>query len=307
MPRTRVVKALAKVMIAAAWVDGSVSQEEINSLKDLIFQLPDMTASDWAELEIYIEAPVGEAERARLVEELRASMKNPADKDQALAAMDAVINADGQVTEAERDVVNEIKRNIESADVGLFGQLGGVLRGPVQRRSEALASAPNRELEMDDFMKNKIFFQVHRRLELDDLGMDISEDELRKLSLAGGLMARVAYVDHEVKDEETDTMIAALQTNWEISQVEAALVVEVAVSEISKSLDYYRLSREFFESTSFDERLHFLDVLFAVAAGDGFVSYDETEEIRTIAMGLKFTHKQFIDAKLKIPREQRSS
>lgn len=307
MPKTKVVKALGKVMIAAAWADGSVSREEINSLKDLIFQLPDMTASDWAELEIYVEAPVGEAERARLVEELRASMRNSADKAQALAAMDAVVNADGQVTEEERAVVDEIKGNIESADVSLVGQFGGLLRGPVRRRSEALTNAPNRELEIDDFMKNKIFFQVRRRLEMDDMEMNIPEAELRKLSLAGGLMARVAYVDHDVKEEEFDTMVAALQNNWGISEVEATLVVEVAVSEISKSLDYYRLSREFFERTDFDERLRFLDVLFAVAAGDGYVSYEETEEIRTIAMGLKFTHKQFINAKLKIPREERAN
>jgi uncharacterized tellurite resistance protein B-like protein len=307
MSTTKVVMALGKVMIAAAWADGNVSREEINSLKDLLFQLPDMTASDWAELEIYVEAPVGEAERARLVEDLRANLSNPADKAQALAAMDAVVAADGQVTDEERAVVDEIKDNIDNADVGLFGQLGGLLRGPVRRRSDALANAPNRELEVDDFMRNKIFFKVRRRLELDDMEMNIPEAELRKLSLAGGLMARVAYVDHEVKDEECDAMVAAMQTNWDISQVEAALVVEVAVSEISRTLDYYRLSREFFESTSFEERLRFLDVLFAVADGDGRVSYDETEEIRTIAMGLKFTHKQFIDAKLKIPRERRET
>jgi uncharacterized tellurite resistance protein B-like protein len=307
MSTTKVVMALGKVMIAAAWADGIVSHEEVNSLKDLLFQLPDMTASDWAELEIYVEAPVGEAERARLVEELRARLTKPADKAQALAAMDAVIAADGQVTDEERAVVDEIKSNIENADVGLFGQLGGLLRGSVQRRSEALTNAPNRELEIDDFMKNKIFFQVRRHLELDDMEMNIAEAELRKLSLAGGLMARVAYVDHEVKEEELDAMVAAMQTNWDISQVEATLVVEVAVSEISKTLDYYRLSREFFESTDFEERLHFLDVLFAVADGDSHVSYDETEEIRTIAMGLKFTHKQFIDAKLKIPRERRTT
>ena len=31
---------LAKVIIAAAWADGQVSHEEVNSLKDLLFQLP---------------------------------------------------------------------------------------------------------------------------------------------------------------------------------------------------------------------------------------------------------------------------
>ena len=39
-----------------------------------------------------------------------------------------------------------------------------------------------------------------------------------------------------------------------------------------------------------------MDVLFAVAAGDGGVSYLEIEEIRTIALVLKLTHQQFIAA-----------
>jgi uncharacterized tellurite resistance protein B-like protein len=72
-------------------------------------------------------------------------------------------------------------------------------------------------------------------------------------------------------------------------------------------LDYYRLSRRFFESTTEDERVHFMDALFAVADGDSGVSYEEIEEIRTIAIVLKLTHKQFIDAKLKIPRERRAN
>jgi len=53
MANENVIKAIAKVMIAAAWVDGEITNDEINSLKDLLFRLPDMTASDWAELDIY--------------------------------------------------------------------------------------------------------------------------------------------------------------------------------------------------------------------------------------------------------------
>ena len=82
-------------------------------------------------------------------------------------------------------------------------------------------------------------------------------------------------------------------------------MTEVSVTDIGKGMDYFRLCREFFSSTTGDERLRFLDVLFAVAAADGFASFNEIEEIRTIANGLKLTHQQFIDAKLRIPRAQR--
>jgi uncharacterized tellurite resistance protein B-like protein len=88
-------------------------------------------------------------------------------------------------------------------------------------------------------------------------------------------MARVAYVDREVQEGEFGSMISAIQGNWHLSDLEAAPVAETAVSTITKGLNYYRMSRQFFESTTEDERVHFLDALFAVADGDGRVSYEE--------------------------------
>jgi uncharacterized tellurite resistance protein B-like protein len=185
--------------------------------------------------------------------------------------------------------------------------MGNFLGSSVNRRSKTVIDAPNRELYLDDYVKNKVYYSVSRRLELEETEIDIPERELRRLSLAGGLMARVAYVDHEVQEGEFDSMVSAIKGNWELTDLQAALVAETAVSAITKGLDYYRLSRRFFESTTGDERLHFLDALFAVADGDEGVSYEEIEEIRTIATVLKMTHKQFIDAKLKIPRERRTN
>lgn len=307
MTKSNTIMALAKVLIAAAWADGSITNEEINSLKDLLFRLPEMTASDWAELDIYIESPVGEAERERLVADLQAALATPEDKALVLSAIDELVSADGAIPEEEQAAVDEIEAAIQDVNVGIFGRLSKVLSGSMNRRSQALWNAPNRELYLEDYEKNKVFYNLSRRLELEQADIDIRETELRKLSLAGGLMARVAYVDREVQDSEFNTMVEAIKDHWEISDVEAALVAEVAVSEICKGLDYYRMSREFFLSTSEEERLRFLDVLFDVADGDGRVSYDEIEEIRKIANVLKLTHKQFIDAKLKIPRERRAN
>jgi uncharacterized tellurite resistance protein B-like protein len=128
---------------------------------------------------------------------------------------------------------------------------------------------------------------------------------LWKLSLAGGLLARVAFIDKEVGQPEFDMMVKAMGDFWRISEFQANLVAEVAVSDISKGLDDYQLSSQFFECTTSDERLSFLDALFAVAAGKGSVSFQEIEEIRSIATVLKLTHQQFITAKLKIPLELR--
>lgn len=307
MPKPEVIKSLAKVIIAAAWADGDISNEEINSLKDLLFLMPEMTASDWAELDIYIEEPVGEDERTRLVEELLAALSRPADRELALQALDAVIQADGKVSSEELQVVQEIKEELMHANVGVIGQFGRLVRAPIQRRSRATADAPNREKHLLDFMRNKVYYSLNRLMEQEGTKIDLSEADLRKLSLAGGLMARIANVDGEIKPDEIQAMAAAIHDHWHISRDEADLVAEVAALEISRGMDNYRLSRRFFESTTEQERLEFLDVLFAVADSDGFVSYEEIEEIRTIATVLKLRHKQFINAKLRIPRERRAN
>jgi uncharacterized tellurite resistance protein B-like protein len=224
-----------------------------------------------------------------------------------MAMIDELAGADGDISAEERASVEEIKAGIREANIGVLGSMGNFLGRSVNRRSKAVSAAPNRELYLDDYVKNKVYYSISRRLELEETAIDIPDKELRRLSLAGGLMARVAYVDQEVQEGEFDSMVNAIKGSWQLTDIEAVLVAETAVSTISQGLDYYRLSRRFFESTTEEERVRFMDALFAVADADGRVSYEEIEEIRTIATVLKLSHKQFIDAKLKIPRERRAN
>lgn len=304
MPKEKMILNLAKVIIAAAWADGEIAHDEINSLKDLLFHLPNMDAHDWASLDIYIDSPIDADERARLVEDLLASMTRRADKELALSALDDLIHADGEVPDAEGRVADEIRNAIENADVGLLGGMGRLIKGPIQRRAEVAA---NREEYLDDFIKNRVYYGLRRRLEEIGDSPELSEAELRKLSLAGGLMARVAHVDREVAEGERNAMVNTLETNWGCTEQEASIVTEVAVAAVADNLDFYRMAREFFTCTDEAERVRFLDALFAVAVGDGSVSNPEIEGIRRIALNLKLTHKQFIDAKLKIPKDNRAT
>ena len=305
MSNATVTKSLAKVLVAAAWADGVITNEEINSLKDVLFHLPGMTAQDWAEIDIYVESPVDAAERQRLVENLQAQLSSSADKAAAIQALDHMVQAGGDVGASEQAVVDEIKAAIQNGSHGPTAHWSRFTKSSVQRQSQAVQNAPNRELYLDDFVKNKIFYLASQRLQGAGSMPQIPEDELRKLSLAGGLMARIAYVDRQVTDAEYQEIVRVLQQTWGISPAAAAVVAEVAVSEIGKDLDFYRLSRQFFESTTEDERVRFLDVLFAITISDGHASDEEIEEIRTIANGLLLSHEQFIAAKLKVPRDLR--
>jgi uncharacterized tellurite resistance protein B-like protein len=302
MADERLIMALAKVLIAAAWADGELTHDEVNSMKDLLFRLPDLSAHQWASLEMYIDAPVGDAERARLVADLQDAIRSPADRDLAVRTLDEMMLADGEVSDDEEHVLAEVLASIESMDVGLLSRL---VRGMTARRSKAVANAPNREDYFEDYIKNKVYYGVQRRLEVGDGQLNIPEATLRKLSLAGGVMAQVARVNPDITGGEVEAMVDALQHYWHLDRDEAAFVAEVAVSQTASLLDRYRLAREFAEACSPEDRAEFLDVLFAVAAADGRATTPEIEEIRGIARSLKLSHEQFITAKLKIPRDQR--
>jgi uncharacterized tellurite resistance protein B-like protein len=199
MPKEDLILTLAKVLIAAAWADGELTLEEVNSTKDLLFRLPQLSARQWATLQMYIEMPVGDAERARLVEELRYRIRSPEDRALALDMLDELMRADGQPTEAEEGVAAEIRAAIESVDVGL---LAGLVKSITGRRTAAVANAPNREDYFEDYVKNKVYYGVQRRLDRGESELDLEEDVLRTLSLAGGMMAQIARVNPDVSDAE---------------------------------------------------------------------------------------------------------
>ena len=292
---------LAKVLIAAAWADGQISEDEELSLKDLLWRLPEVHARQWEELAIYLDAPVEAAERERLVAELRAQISSADQRELALSKLDEMVNADGVVAEREQAVVAEARAALESADVGLWGSLSRLLIG---RRAEATAGAPNREKYLNDFVRNRVYYRLRQRLAAEGVVWDVSDAELRRLGLAGGLLALVAGVVDGVADEERAAMVATLRDAWSLPEASAALVVEVALSG-GEPLDFYRLVREFAEVTTAEERLRFLDALFGVAAADGAATFEEIEQIRLVALGLKLSHTEFIDAKMKLPRERR--
>jgi len=301
-PKETLILTLAKVLIAAAWADGEPTHEEINSMKDLLFHLPQLSARQWASLQMYIDSPVSDAERDRLLEELSYAIQTPEDRVLAQQALDGMLLADGDVSEEEEQIAAEIRATIESVNVGALSRL---VKGMTGRRAQALANAPNREDYLDDYVKNKVYYGVRRRLDLGEADLQVSDDVLRTLSLAGGIMAQVARVNPQVSDAEVATMVDALQTYWHLDAGQASFVAGVAISETAGLMDRYRLARQFASVVGPRERAQFLDVLFAVAAADGVACYDEIEEIRAIAESLKLSHRQFIEAKLKLPRERR--
>lgn len=306
---------LAKVLIAAAWADGRITEEEKQCLKDLLFHLPNvgleagiqMTAQEWARLEMYMDTPIAADERDRLMAELHDAIRTPDERQIVINYLQQMAAADGAPTPEEQLIIDEVGQSTDEAKGGMFDKLSRFLGGTMKKRSTAVTSAPNRERYFDDFVKNKVYYEVCQRLEQQGKTLSLTDEQLRKMGLAGGLMARVIYVDQKVTDAEATAMSELIGRYWELDRETAVFVAQVAISSLDYSYDYYRMTREFGASTTGEERQKFMDVLFQIALADGFVTYEETEEIRLVAQSINLAHEDFIKAKIKIPRDKRAS
>lgn len=298
------VMTLAKVLVAAAWADGQITDEERNNLKDIVYHLTDtgvqLTAQDWLRLEMYMDSPVGDAERERLVADLIDVVNNPSEKQYVIEALEQIARADGEANPHELEIIEGIESAIQGTDTGIMDGLNRLLGGALHRRSTALASAPNRDAYFDDFLSNKVYFEVNQRLQSEGKSLDLPDRELRIMGLAGGLMARIANVDRTITDEEFEAMSSRIAEYWSVDRETAVFIATVAVSSLDVNYDYYRMTREFGTETTLEERRTFLEVLFQVAAADGSVSFEETEEIRLVARGINVNHQDFIKAKMAV-------
>ncbi len=299
---------LAKVLIAAAWADGEITVEEQNCLKDIIFHLTDtgtpLSGQEWALLEMYMDSPIEEAERARLVAELQDAIRSSAEKRFVINALQQMALADGVSEAEEQRIVREMEQAINESETGLMDGFNRLLGGALQRRSAAVQNAPNRDAYFEDFLKNKVYYEVSRQLREEGKSLDLPDDEMRKLGLAGGLMARIANVDQNISQDEQHMMAEVVKRYWQLTPEAAEFVASVAVSSLDVNYDYYRMTREFATSTSVEERRNFLVALFLIAGSDQDISFEETEEIRLVSRGINVTHQDFIDAKLQAKAQQ---
>src|SRR5512146_1087089 len=143
----KLVETLGKVIAAVGWADQYLSSEEIENLKDLLFQFQRSVVDprEDAMFQMYLKSSVDAAERERLVRELRETVWSEEDKTFVLAALKRMVEADGKITEDEQAVLNKINTAIQSIDTGVFGDLRRLINAAMRRRSQAVRNAPNRE------------------------------------------------------------------------------------------------------------------------------------------------------------------
>ncbi len=125
---------------------------------------------------------------------------------------------------------------------------------------------------------------------------DLDDQSALVVTCLAGLFARVAFRDLEIDPEEKNLMIASLeqwtQLDGQQSKAAVTLAIQNAKSLSGNDNHLYALPLDSLFSES--QKIDLLKALFAIAASDGVVENEESEEIRLISNRLSLTHQHFI-------------
>ncbi len=139
--------------------------------------------------------------------------------------------------------------------------------------------------------------RLHQRIS--ELLPEKTEEDHLKIACLSGLMARIAYNDLKIDENEKLVILNSLKNWTHLNEEEAKAVADLCLSEVKDlaGIENHLYCLPLRESLSGTERYNIVVSLFAVAAADGTVENSESEEIRNIAHGLLLEHKHFISAR----------
>lgn len=285
-----------RVLIAAAWADGEITYQEMNSLKQYFRRL-DLSDAELAELEPYLADPIAEEEARVIVADclVRASGKERA---AVLASIRDLLLADSKLDDGEEQFL-ALFADVEQTTAGVFVNRLKRLWGGAAAEPEP-TPAPRRSDLIDEFVRNRVLYQLKRRLQAATgaalLDAD-TEGELRYVCALGALLGHVAAAHAGVDPTEKQRITDILDRSSGLPRSDVEVIVDIVESEVLSDVGYYPFTRELNEMLDGRARAGLLDLLFEVAGADGEIRHEEAEEIRKISKALDLGHELYVAAK----------
>ena len=287
-----------KVLACVAWADEEVTNAELNFIKQFVRRF-DLSGDEWMQVELYLSERVDAEEMRQVTRRFFSRVHRSKERRMLVDAVENLLRADESLSDIEQEWLRDLREVVSGAKKTVFflDGLKSLLRigGENQKGTDE-----GRDADLHDFIHNRVLFKLRRRLGSERLEECGTPAKLKKLTLSAALLGRVGYVDNEFLPQEEAFMKKVLSETWGASPPVAEVITEIAIETVRHGVDLHRLVKEVKETMSKPEKKNLLEGIFALAMAEGRMSNEEVEEIRKIAYMLDFSHKQFIDAKLKI-------
>ena len=114
------------------------------------------------------------------------------------------------------------------------------------------------------------------------------------------LLLEMANIDGEFSELEKERIVEALTNNYQLSAEHAAALMKAADDELEKSIDLWQFAKLINENYSTEEKIKVIETVWQVIYTDGVLDKHEDYLVHKLAKLLRLSHKQLIDAKLKV-------
>jgi len=114
------------------------------------------------------------------------------------------------------------------------------------------------------------------------------------------LLLEMAQIDGEFSDSEKDQILKTLQEVHGLSEEAVEELLNAAEAELKGSIDLWQFTNFINQNYSLEEKKGIIEMVWRLAYVDGTLDKHEDYLLHKLANLLRLTHKQLIDAKLKV-------
>ena len=110
----------------------------------------------------------------------------------------------------------------------------------------------------------------------------------------------MAHIDGEFNESEKEQIIQTLKEDHGLSSEAVAELLKAAKEELKGSIDLWQFTNLINQNYSLDEKIRIIEMVWQLAYTDGTLYKHEDYLLHKLGNLLRLTHKQLIEAKLKV-------
>lgn len=117
---------------------------------------------------------------------------------------------------------------------------------------------------------------------------------------ASALLLEMSRIDGKFSELEKQRILSIIRQEYDLSDAEADSLLRKSEEELEESVDLWHFTNSINQNYSLEEKLHLIEVVWRIALTDGKLDEHEDYLAHKLANLLRLSHKQLIDAKLKV-------
>ena len=120
------------------------------------------------------------------------------------------------------------------------------------------------------------------------------------------LLLEMANIDGEFSKEEQENILSLLKQKFQLSPDYAEELIQTSRKELNDSADLWQFTNRINQNYSRDKKMQIVEMVWEVIFADGKLDKHEDYLAHKLGKLLRFSHKELIEAKVKILRKGKS-